>query len=59
MISLYEASVASYLQTLNAVAGFLDKGLAHFRDSHIDPEEIVESRRSDSTKTGSNEKRVL
>jgi len=43
-ISLYDASVASYLQTLDAVSGFLDKGLSHCRDAAIDPEEIVETR---------------
>jgi hypothetical protein len=43
-ISLYEASVVSYRQTLAAVSGFLDKGLSHCRDNNIDPEEIVETR---------------
>lgn len=43
-ISLYDASVTSYLQTLGAVSGFLDRGLAHFRDNDIDPEQIVETR---------------
>ena len=43
-ISLYEASVGSYLQTLSAVSGFLEKGLAHCRDNSIDPEEIVQTR---------------
>lgn len=43
-ISLYDASVASYLQTLGAVSGFLDKSLAHFQENSIDPEEIVETR---------------
>ena len=42
--SLYDASVANYLQTLGAVSGFLDRGLAHFRDNNIDPETIVEAR---------------
>ena len=42
--SLYDASVANYLQTLGAVGGFLDRGLAHFRERGIDPEEIVETR---------------
>jgi hypothetical protein len=42
--SLYDASVAHYLQILGAVGGFLDKGLAHFRANNIDPEEIVETR---------------
>jgi hypothetical protein len=39
--SLYDLSVASYLQTLGAVSNFLDRGLAHCRDNNIDPEEIV------------------
>jgi hypothetical protein len=43
-ISLYDVSVASFLQTLGGVAGFLDRGLAHCRDNNIDPEEIVETR---------------
>jgi len=43
-ISLYDVSVASYLQTLGAVTGFLDRGLAHCRDNNIDPEEVVASR---------------
>ena len=43
-ISLYDVSVGSFLQTLGAVSGFLDRGLAHCRDNNIDPEEIVETR---------------
>jgi len=43
-ISLYDASVLSYLQTLAAVSGFLDKGLAYLRETNVDPEEIVETR---------------
>jgi hypothetical protein len=42
--SLYDATVASYLQILGAVGGFLDKGLAHFREKGIDPAEVVETR---------------
>jgi hypothetical protein len=42
--SLYDASVANYLQTLGAVSGFLERGLAHFRESNIDAESIVEAR---------------
>ena len=40
-ITLYDISVANYLQALNAVGGYLDKGLSHCRDNGIDPEEIV------------------
>ena len=43
-ISLYDGSVLSYLQTLDAVGGFLERGLSHFRDNNIDPESIVETR---------------
>jgi len=43
-ISLYDVSVASYLQTLGGVAGFLDRGLDHCRESNIDPNEVVEAR---------------
>jgi hypothetical protein len=43
-ISLYEISVSNYLQTLGAVGGFLQRGLAHFGENSIDPEQIVETR---------------
>ncbi len=42
--SLYDMSVANYLQTIPAVAGFLDKGLAFCTSNNIDPSEMVESR---------------
>ena len=42
--SLYDASVANYLQTLGAVGGFLEKSLTHFREKGVDPAELVESR---------------
>ncbi|HEY4318259.1 MAG TPA: DUF1993 domain-containing protein [Herbaspirillum sp.] len=43
-ISLYDVSVLSYLQTLEGVGGYLDKGLAHCRQHGYDPEQIVETR---------------
>jgi hypothetical protein len=43
-ISLYDATVACYLQTLGGVVGFLDKGAAHFKTDDVDLNEIVESR---------------
>ncbi|HEX2559406.1 DUF1993 domain-containing protein [Phenylobacterium sp.] len=43
-ISLYDVSVTNYLQTLQAVAGFLDKGLAHLKAEGKDPEQFVETR---------------
>ena len=42
--SLYDATVANYLQILGAVGGFLEKSLAHFKEKGIDPAEIVQSR---------------
>lgn len=42
--SLYDATVANYLQILGAVGGFLDKSLTHFRDKGVDPVEIVDAR---------------
>ncbi|MGO9004311.1 MAG: DUF1993 family protein [Beijerinckiaceae bacterium] len=43
-ISLYDLSVACFLQTLGGVAHFLDRGLTHCRDNNIDLNEIVETR---------------
>jgi hypothetical protein len=43
-ISLYDLSVASYLQTLSGVSHFLDRGLAHFEENNTDPNEILETR---------------
>ena len=43
-ISLYDATVANYIQTTTAVAGFLDRGLAHCKDNGLDPEALVETR---------------
>ncbi|HEY5226240.1 MAG TPA: DUF1993 domain-containing protein [Methylovirgula sp.] len=43
-ISLYDVSVANYLQGLDAVSGFLDKTAAHCRETNVDLEEMVESR---------------
>ncbi|MGA0599493.1 DUF1993 domain-containing protein [Caulobacter sp. KR2-114] len=43
-VSLYDVSVGSYLQTLGAVQGFLQRGLDHCVDNNIDPQEIVGTR---------------
>ena len=43
-ISLYDISVATYLQVLDGVAGFLDKGSAHCTQNDIDLDEVVETR---------------
>lgn len=42
-ISFYDMSVPSFLQTLGAVGGFLQRGLDHCRDNDIDPAVMVES----------------
>lgn len=43
-ITLYGATVPSFLQTLAAVRGFLDKALAHANETGADPEAWVEAR---------------
>lgn len=43
-IPLYDVSVLSFLQTVGAVAGVLEKGLAHCKAAGIDPETIVDTR---------------
>ena len=43
-ISLYDASVGCYLQTLGAVESFLGKGAAHCTEKGLDSNEIVETR---------------
>jgi hypothetical protein len=43
-VSLYDLSVGNYLQTLGGVEGFLSKGLAHFKEKNIDPNDVVEAR---------------
>ena len=43
-MSLYDASVPTFLQTLDAVGGFLAKGLAHCRETGLDPGAIVATR---------------
>jgi len=43
-ISLYDATVANFLQTLGAVDKFLAKALEHFRAQNIDPQSIVSTR---------------
>ena len=42
--SLYDATVANYLQILGGVSGVLDRSLVHFREKNVDPETIVEAR---------------
>jgi hypothetical protein len=42
--SLYDATVANYLQILGAAGALLEKSLTHFRENGIDPAEVVETR---------------
>jgi len=42
--SLYDLSVASYLQTLGGVTHFMYRAHKHFTANNIDPNEIVETR---------------
>ncbi len=43
-ISLYDASVATYLQIIGGMEGVLAKGLAHFEATGVDPQDVVETR---------------
>ena len=43
-ISLYDATVASFVRQLEATSGFLDKGRAYCESSGIDLAEVVETR---------------
>jgi hypothetical protein len=43
-ISLYDASVVSFLQVLGGVAGFLEKSKAYFKDNGADPDGVLETR---------------
>jgi hypothetical protein len=43
-IALYDATVATFLQTLGAVEGFLARGFDHCRENELDPQLIVETR---------------
>lgn len=42
--SLYDATVANYLQILGAVDGLMAKSLAFFHEKGIDPADVVETR---------------
>jgi hypothetical protein len=43
-MSLYDLCVPTYLQILGATEGFLSRGLSHFNDNNVDPNEVVEAR---------------
>lgn len=42
--TLYDASVANYLQILGALGGVLEKGAAHCRDNSVDLGDVIETR---------------
>jgi hypothetical protein len=46
-ISFYDASVNSYLQVLEGVAGVLDKGASHAAETGLDLQEVVMTRLTD------------
>lgn len=43
-LSLYDATVAGYIQTVTAMTGILERALSHCSDNGIDPETLVETR---------------
>jgi hypothetical protein len=43
-ISLYDATVRSFLQVLGAVSGVLEKGKTHMQANGVDPDSVVERR---------------
>jgi len=43
-LSLYDATVPSFLQILGSVEGFLAKGAAHFKEKNVDANEVFEAR---------------
>jgi uncharacterized protein len=45
--SLYDATIANYLQIINATDALMTKSLAHFKEKGIDPAGIVEARLCD------------
>ena len=51
-ISLYDVSVATYLQIIDGVAGFLERTRKHCADNGQDANEFVGGRRSDSLSAG-------
>ena len=44
MTSLYDLSVPTFLQTVRAVAGFLDRAVTHCAETGVDPDDFVEIR---------------
>ena len=42
--SLYDLSVPTFLQTVRAVAGFLDRAAGHCAETGADPDDFVDAR---------------
>ena len=42
--SLYDLSVPTFLQTISAIAGFLDRAAKHCADTGADPDDFVDAR---------------
>jgi uncharacterized protein len=42
--SLYDLSVPTFLQTVRAVGGFLDRAATHFSNTGVDPDNLVNTR---------------
>src|SRR5487761_2656278 len=42
--SLYDLSVPTFLQTVKAVGGFLDRAARHCSEAHADPDDFVHAR---------------
>ena len=43
-ISLYDLSVPTFLQTVTAIGGFLDRAVTHFAETGVDPDDFVHTR---------------
>jgi hypothetical protein len=43
-VSLYDLSVASYLQILGGVSGVMERGMAHCTDNGLDPDALADAR---------------
>jgi hypothetical protein len=42
--SLYDLSVPTFLQTVRAIGGFLDRAVTHFSNTGVDPDDFVNTR---------------
>ncbi|RAI40265.1 hypothetical protein CH341_24125 [Rhodoplanes roseus] len=43
-VSLYDLSVPTFLQTVRAIGGFLDRAATHFAEKGVDPDSVVNTR---------------